>query len=103
VGRWRLLETQRAIGLLVPSSVRDEQVQMRIEIETASASLERAHGADTYVRVTGATSQPPQNGVADQAHRGIEDGRPKGEQGADLERQADDDLTIGHRRQHVVQ
>jgi hypothetical protein len=80
---------------LVPGPVGDEQVDVGIDIEAAPRPLQHRDPRDASLG-TAALLLPLHDRFIHEPHRGIEDGRPEGEEAADLEGQAHHHLPVRH-------
>ena len=100
-GSLRGPKPERPVRLLVEGSVGYEQVEVRVNVEASACPLQDRDPA--HASTTAALALPSEQRVVDQPYRRREKLRPEGEQTAQLERQADDDLPVRNIREHVVQ
>jgi hypothetical protein len=88
------------VRLLVPRPIGDEHVKVRMDVEASARSLQDRDPAHAAAR---APPLPGHHRIVDQPHCCLEDRRPEGEQAADFERQADDDLAVRNFGEHAIQ
>ena len=78
-GRWRWVKAERPVRLLVPNSVGDEHVQVRMNVEARSSPSQDRDPAYARCGSAYAPSLPGHHRVVDQPHGRAQDRRSKGE------------------------
>jgi hypothetical protein len=91
-----------SVGTDHPDAVRQQDVKMGVEVQAVSSPLHDAQAGHQRLDVGRATALPGGEGVVAQAHHRVQDVRAEGQEGAQLEGKADDDVAEGHGGEDVV-
>jgi hypothetical protein len=84
------------------SQTRQQDVKVGVEVRAVSSPLHDAQAGHGRLDVARATSLPGGEGVVAQAHHRVQDVRAEGQEGAQLEGKADDDVAERHGGEDVV-